>query len=154
MLYLPAVVSVTHYFLKRRSFATGLALCGTGIGTIILTPLSEALIDEYGWRGAILIEAGLILNGCMCGFLLRPLELKKQAKRKPFTVSDNKDSLDGVTAKDGAAVVMAPKDYSSAEALEHHGATVRRNGNEGKYILDISSNTYTHIYRIHLHRLL
>ena len=52
-----------HYFEKRRSLATGLALCGSGIGTVIFTPLVVALVEEYGWRGAVLVEAGLVLNG-------------------------------------------------------------------------------------------
>ena len=32
LIYLPAIVSVTCYFEKKRSFATGIAVCGSGIG--------------------------------------------------------------------------------------------------------------------------
>ena len=39
MIYLPAIVSVTYYFEKKRAFATGLAVCGSGIGTFIFAPL-------------------------------------------------------------------------------------------------------------------
>jgi len=47
MMYLPAIVSVTCYFEKKRSFATGIAVCGSGLGTFIFAPLTQTLIDGY-----------------------------------------------------------------------------------------------------------
>lgn len=72
--YVAAVVIVAYYFDKRRSFATGLSVCGSGIGTFIFAPLTQILIDEYGWRGTTLILSGLFLNMCICGMLMRDLE--------------------------------------------------------------------------------
>lgn len=160
MIYLPAIVSVTYYFEKRRSFATGLAVCGSGIGTFIFAPLAKALLDEYGWRGATLIEAGLLLNCCICGSLFRPLEFTKRQQRQPLADCGSSDNLDGATAKDGAALLVARKVFSDgmlsnhhaplsgtlalaqnssslhslphmpAEVLKHEGATVRRHASE------------------------
>ncbi|XP_062588832.1 monocarboxylate transporter 12-like [Saccostrea cucullata] len=73
LMYLPAIVSVSHYFEKKRSFATGIAVCGSGLGTFIFAPVSKLLVDEYTWKGAVLIEAGIILNCILCGALFRPL---------------------------------------------------------------------------------
>ena len=39
LIYLPAIVSVTCYFEKKRSFATGIAVCGSGIGECHTTTL-------------------------------------------------------------------------------------------------------------------
>jgi MFS family permease len=61
-MYCPAIVIVTMYFEEKRAFATGIAVCGAGIGTFIFSPLSAWLIDMYTWRGAFLIYAGLILT--------------------------------------------------------------------------------------------
>ena len=58
-MYLPAIVSVSHYFETKRSFATGIAVCGSGVGTFIFAPVSKYLVDEYTWKGATLIEAGI-----------------------------------------------------------------------------------------------
>lgn len=77
-MYLPAIVSVSHYFDKKRSFATGIAVCGSGIGTFIFAPVSKLLVDEYTWKGAVLIEAGIILNCILCGALFRPLVVKHE----------------------------------------------------------------------------
>lgn len=81
LMYLPAIVSVTHYFESKRSFATGLAVCGSGLGTFIFAPLSKILVDEYRWQGAALIESAIILNCILCGALFRPLT-SKSAKNK------------------------------------------------------------------------
>lgn len=67
--YVAAVVIVAYYFDKKRSFATGLSVCGSGIGTFIFAPLTQYLIDEYGWRGTTLILAGMFLNMTVCGKL-------------------------------------------------------------------------------------
>lgn len=81
MIYLPAIVTVGHWFDKKRAFATGLAVCGTGIGTFLFPPLAKRLIDEYDWRGAHLILAGIVLNCAVCGALFKPVD-KARLKRK------------------------------------------------------------------------
>jgi len=78
--YLPAIVSVSYYFEKRRSLATGLAVCGSGLGTFIFAPLTELLLHEYGWKGTVLIESGILLNCCICGAVLRPLRAPRRRK--------------------------------------------------------------------------
>jgi len=57
--YLPAMISVSFYFEKRRTLATGMALCGTGIGTFIFAPLTNMLLSEYAWKGTVLIHGGM-----------------------------------------------------------------------------------------------
>lgn len=80
--YVASVVIVAYYFEKKRSFATGLAVCGSGIGTFIFAPLIQFLLGEYGWRGTTLILAGLFLNLAVCGLLMRDLPWTfKQQKR-------------------------------------------------------------------------
>ena len=39
-------------------------MCGSGVGTFIFAPLTSALLETYGWRGANLIFAALCLQ-CM-----------------------------------------------------------------------------------------
>ncbi len=73
-MYCPAIIIVTVYFEERRAFATGIAVCGAGIGTFIFAPLSTYLINLYTWRGAFLIYSGIIANCAVCGALFRPLD--------------------------------------------------------------------------------
>ncbi|XP_043517301.1 monocarboxylate transporter 12-like isoform X4 [Frieseomelitta varia] len=81
LIYLPAIITVTCYFEKYRSLATGIAVCGSGLGTLIFAPCLDYLIAKYGWRGAILICSGIVLNCTVLGALFRPLETDKRKKR-------------------------------------------------------------------------
>lgn len=74
LIYVPAVVAVGFYFEKRRALATGIAVCGSGIGTFVIAAFTTWLLDEYGWRGTLLIHAGLVLNCAVFGAFFRPLE--------------------------------------------------------------------------------
>lgn len=78
LIYLPAIVSVTMYFEKKRSLATGIAVCGSGFGTFIFAPIISKLMEQYGWRGSLLILAGIVLECVLFGALFRPLEEEKQ----------------------------------------------------------------------------
>ncbi|XP_076457911.1 uncharacterized protein LOC143291736 [Babylonia areolata] len=106
MIYLPSIVSVGYYFEKKRALATGIAVCGSGIGTFIFAPLSEYLLQELDWKNALMLISGITLNGAVCGMLMRPLEpgrpkhrpraknlldrIKEQAKgNRNRTLSDN-----------------------------------------------------------------
>ncbi|KAL4228587.1 Mct1p [Mactra antiquata] len=82
LLYLPAIVTVGHYFKKKRALATGIAVCGSGIGGFVFAPLSEFLIEMYTWRGAMWIMAAIVLNGIPIGVLLRPLEGSEEENRR------------------------------------------------------------------------
>ena len=80
-MYLPAIVMVGFYFENRRAFATGVAVCGSGIGGFIFAPLCEMLLRIYGWKGATWIIGGICLNGMLFGALFRPLEQNKSKKK-------------------------------------------------------------------------
>lgn len=83
LVYVTAVVSIAYWFEKKRNLAVGLGACGTGVGTFIYAPMTQYFIEEYGWRGTILLLSGTLLNLCVCGCVMRDpewwiLEQKKQ----------------------------------------------------------------------------
>lgn len=85
MIYLPAVVAVGYYFEKKRSLATGIAVCGSGFGTFVIAPLATYLLKVCDdWRGANLVLAGMILTCAIFGALMRPLTYPKKSKEKPL----------------------------------------------------------------------
>ncbi|XP_063240519.1 monocarboxylate transporter 14-like [Bacillus rossius redtenbacheri] len=69
--YVTAVVSIAFWFDKKRTLATSLGACGTGIGTFVYAPMTQYFIEEYGWRGCLLLLGGTFLNMCVCGALMR-----------------------------------------------------------------------------------
>ena len=65
--YVPAIGAVQRWFVRRRGFASGLAVSGIGVGTLAMPPLASLLIEMLGWRGAYLALGALaaILGGGM-----------------------------------------------------------------------------------------
>ena len=48
--YIPMIAAVGGWFEHHRATAVGLAVAGIGAGTLVMSPLSAALVDRYGWR--------------------------------------------------------------------------------------------------------
>ena len=69
--YVPAIGAVQRWFVRRRGFASGLAVAGIGVGTLVMPPLASLLIGSFGWRGAYLALAALALVlGCGMALLI------------------------------------------------------------------------------------
>ena len=56
----------------------GIAVCGVGVGGLLIPPMVRLFLQEYGWRGTLLLIAGLRTHLFIAGSLFRPLT--KQAK--------------------------------------------------------------------------
>ncbi len=54
---LQASAPVAQWFVRRRGLAMGVALAGTPLGVAVYYPLTQLLIDLYGWRDALTILA-------------------------------------------------------------------------------------------------
>ena len=80
LIYLPAVCAVGYYFEKKRALATGISVCGSGVGTFVFAPLGTYLLEQYGWKGANLIFAALCLQCAVFGALMRPLTVEVMVK--------------------------------------------------------------------------
>jgi MFS family permease len=70
--YTPSIGAVQPWFTRRRGFASGLAVSGIGVGTLLAPPLAALLVDAQGWRGAYAVLAGIALAlGGAAALLLR-----------------------------------------------------------------------------------
>lgn len=90
--YVTSVVIVAYYFNKKRSLATGLAACGSGIGTFILAPLTTFLLKEYTWRGTLLIMSGFFLNIVVFGALMRDINIDGDGDDSSLSSSSDDNS--------------------------------------------------------------
>lgn len=87
--YVTSIVIVAYYFEKKRSLATGLAACGTGIGTFIFPPFTIYLLDRYDWQGTLLILSGFFLNMMVFGALMHDLEYPTKEEKPDGEDSDS-----------------------------------------------------------------
>lgn len=57
--FLPSNSAVGQWFQVKRGLAIGIAVAGSGVGSVILAPVSQRLIAIYDWRIALRILAAL-----------------------------------------------------------------------------------------------
>ncbi|GFY50008.1 monocarboxylate transporter 14, partial [Trichonephila inaurata madagascariensis] len=91
LLYLPTITSVAMHFENKRATAMGISSSGSGIGSIVLVPLTEWLIKYYYyWKGAFLISTGIIMQCfvlslfyCETVFFVRRTEPEEESSVEP-----------------------------------------------------------------------
>ncbi|MHA7775205.1 MFS transporter [Roseibium sp. M-1] len=57
--YVPVLGTVQRWFTRRRGFASGIAVSGIGVGTLVMPPLASWLIDLLDWRASYILLGGL-----------------------------------------------------------------------------------------------
>jgi len=62
--FVPHLTQMALWFRQRRGLASGLVLSGASIGTLVLVPGTQYLVNRYGWRPAYTV-LGLIVVGCL-----------------------------------------------------------------------------------------
>ncbi|XP_054282320.1 monocarboxylate transporter 14-like [Macrosteles quadrilineatus] len=104
--YVTAVVSIAYWFDKKRTLATSLGACGTGIGTFVYAPMTQFFINEFGWRGTVLLLAGTFFNMCVCGAVMRDPEWWTEEQNKGGTLSKqskNTSSCGSISGRSAAS---------------------------------------------------
>ncbi|MFC1995432.1 MFS transporter [Chloroflexota bacterium] len=48
--FAPLLATIPRWFVKRRGIMTGIVVSGVGLGGVIMSPLSNWIISNYGWR--------------------------------------------------------------------------------------------------------
>jgi len=76
---MPATVAVGYYFTTKRALATGIAVCGSGVGTFVFAPFCQFLLTKTNWQGSMLILSFLVLACVGFGSLLKPLGFHAKA---------------------------------------------------------------------------
>ena len=63
--FVPSVAAVQRWYVRRRGFASGIALSGIGFGTLVLPTVAAGLIAWTNWRGAwaVLGLAIIVIGG-------------------------------------------------------------------------------------------
>lgn len=107
-IYIPSISLVPRWFKRQRGFATGIALCGVGLGTFAFPLLGEALLAALDWDGAHVVFSIIAL--VVCGglsFFLIP---------RPQAIGLNPD---GDPSSSSQAVEQTVSGLSLPEALRH-----------------------------------
>ncbi|CAF3952005.1 unnamed protein product [Rotaria sordida] len=148
LIYLPAIVSVGFYFERKRSFAMGIAVCGSGLGTLVFPAIMPYVINAPLWfdyEGALLLEAAIIFICVIFGALMIPLpqepseirrmaqkarsQAKRQALKTATATSQNDEQQNQLLPTNKQSdiplqeVSIAPRESSAVVPLEQEYQT-------------------------------
>jgi len=84
--FAPHMSLIPRWFIRKRGLASGLVSAGIGVGTMVLAPLIQFMIDTVGWRLTFLILAGIILGAVV------PMNALFQ-RRSPEEVGEYPDGI-------------------------------------------------------------
>ncbi|XP_064639573.1 monocarboxylate transporter 13-like [Lineus longissimus] len=99
LVYIPMLTVPLYYFKERPSLVIGIASTGIGVGGMVLPTILKYLIEAYSWRGVAIIMSATMLNICVCGAVVRPLqEAEENRPDAPITAHGNVAS--GVACSD------------------------------------------------------
>ena len=94
-----SVTVLDPYFKRYKRTALGLAISGLGAGSFVYPPILTYLEDTYGWRGAILLMAGItahmmVFSSLFTPFKADPHKIDDAMVIENVTVSDEFNSVD------------------------------------------------------------
>jgi len=97
--------TVARWFVLRRGVMTGIVIAGMGVGTFIVTPISNWLISVYDWRTSYALLGGMVLviSILAAQFLRRD---PAQMGLVPYG-ADNGEEISSVSAEEGYSLKQA-----------------------------------------------
>ncbi|CAG2177565.1 unnamed protein product, partial [Oppiella nova] len=81
----------TYWFDKHLALATGIGVCGSGIGIAIFALLSDHLIETYGWKGAMLLLSGLMFSCVAFSSLFRKVDYMEEKSHLKTALTETFD---------------------------------------------------------------
>ncbi|KAI1314666.1 hypothetical protein EDD11_001878 [Mortierella claussenii] len=90
LVYLPAVSCPAHWFERYRSIAIGIVVCGSGLGGLVLGPVTEHLITSVGIHWTLRIQGLLCLIGIGGSGMMLKTRVRKipgQTKKLPLDLT-------------------------------------------------------------------
>ena len=88
----PHIFLISEWFASNRASAIGFVYAGTGVGILLLAPLSEWLLSTWGWAGAFQTFAAIVLIlllPLVCIFYQHGPHGEKSRSKKPSPPSAN-----------------------------------------------------------------
>ncbi|KZV64893.1 MFS general substrate transporter [Peniophora sp. CONT] len=124
--YTPSLALASSYFQKKRSFAVGIAACGSSIGGVVFPAIFRQLQPRIGFGWATRVTGFIILAVyILAAALMRP-KPQKQSKRQLLDMSAFKSlpySLFTIAIFLGYVGLYIPYFYISAYAQSKTGAS-------------------------------
>ena len=126
LMYLPAVVACVPYFTQRRALATGIVFCGSGVGIFTLAPVTNLILQNYGWRWVMRLLSALSGVGVMAGAVMIPVQSDSDASDISNQQHQDDDASHMTSFRKILSLILG-KDLVSHPRLGHHMTFVLTN---------------------------
>lgn len=80
MIYNSCMVAIVDYFVRRLSLAVGIMTSATAIGMLVMTQVTQVLLDTIGWQGTLQGFAGFYLLCGLCSLVFVPVDRSENNK--------------------------------------------------------------------------
>lgn len=74
--YFPTIIVLSKYFKRRIAVVNGLVTSGSGVGTLVIGPVVQALFLRFGVANTFRIVAAIFSLVLICGATFRPVSAK------------------------------------------------------------------------------
>ena len=91
--FIGGMVPIYDYFQEYKAFALGFIMTGFSVGYFMWPPVVTVLFNHFGCKETFMLLAGVQLNGCVVGALLRPFGEDKQEERPVGNKSGQSSSI-------------------------------------------------------------
>lgn len=79
--FVPSIVMLGNYFDKRLALANGLGTSGSGVGSLVASPVINYTLRAFGWKTSFRIISGAAAFLAFACIVYRPLRTKKEYGR-------------------------------------------------------------------------
>ncbi|CAH1399997.1 unnamed protein product [Nezara viridula] len=111
------LVGINKYFSKKKGQAVGIAMAGTAVGFMLMPQIVRFLLDEYGFRSALLILGAISLHA---------VEVEEEDVHS-LLPSDKKDSSATTDTKSGLALPDHEQQAITGRGRIVSGAAILKN---------------------------
>nr|XP_035929736.1 monocarboxylate transporter 2 [Halichoerus grypus]XP_035929737.1 monocarboxylate transporter 2 [Halichoerus grypus]XP_035929738.1 monocarboxylate transporter 2 [Halichoerus grypus]XP_035929739.1 monocarboxylate transporter 2 [Halichoerus grypus] len=125
----PALTIIGKYFYKKRPMANGLAMAGSPVFLSTLAPFNQYLFNTFGWKGSFLILGGILLNACVAGSLMRPVEPKQVTNKSKNKIGIRMDDSGVKKSHKKKSVWEKVNTYLDFSLFKHRGFLIYLSGN-------------------------
>ncbi len=98
-----------NWFVRRRGLAMSIAFSGVGIGSVVLLPWMQVVIEHAGWRAACLAMGALVLA------VLVPLNLLLRQRPEDIGLMPDGDATSRVAASGGPAANVVDTAWAATD---------------------------------------
>ena len=96
LMWSTSIVAVGKYFTTKLPTATGLAVAGSGVGTLVFSSISAHLIQQIGWRATLQVFAVLTgVSNVAAALLFLPISPPAVVQESASSASIRISAMDG-----------------------------------------------------------